>query len=214
MQIVRGLKAMHDLNIVHRDIKCANIFLTKEGVVKLGDLNVSKVANKGLMHTQTGTPYYASPEVWKDKPYDNKSDIWSLGCVLYELIALRPPFTATSMQGLSQKVVKGIYDPVPQSFSAELKAVVKELIQVIPANRPSCDTILSMPGLKKNITEKLEQLSYHIQESELGDLLKTIKCPNNLRMISDRLPQPQYQPKLKRSNSLSAGNDELIPISE
>lgn len=128
MQIVRGLKAMHDLNIVHRDIKCANIFLTKEGVVKLGDLNVSKVANKGLMHTQTGTPYYASPEVWKDKPYDNKSDIWSLGCVLYELIALRPPFTATSMQGLSQKVVKGIYDPVPQSFSAELKAVVKELI--------------------------------------------------------------------------------------
>jgi NIMA (never in mitosis gene a)-related kinase len=94
---VRGIKALHDLKIVHRDIKCANIFLTKNGVVKLGDLNVSKVANKGLMHTQTGTPYYASPEVWKDRPYDNKSDIWSLGCVLYEMITLMPPFRATSM---------------------------------------------------------------------------------------------------------------------
>jgi len=88
------LKALHDLKIVHRDIKCANIFLTKEGKVKLGDLNVSKVAKKGLLKTQTGTPYYASPEVWKDKPYDFKSDIWSLGCVLYEMITLSPPFTA------------------------------------------------------------------------------------------------------------------------
>ena len=94
---MRGIKALHDLKIVHRDIKCANIFLTKNGGVKLGDLNVSKVANKGLMHTQTGTPYYASPEVWKDRPYDNKSDIWSLGCVLYEMITLMPPFRATSM---------------------------------------------------------------------------------------------------------------------
>ena len=63
-------------------------------MVKLGDLNVSKVAKKGMMHTQTGTPYYASPEVWKDKPYDHKSDIWSLGCVLYEMITLLPPFRA------------------------------------------------------------------------------------------------------------------------
>jgi NIMA (never in mitosis gene a)-related kinase len=101
VQIVRGLKTLHDLKICHRDIKCANLFLTKDGMIKLGDLNVSKVAKKGLMHTQTGTPYYASPEVWMDKPYDNRSDIWSLGCVLYEMITLMPPFRATSMAGLS-----------------------------------------------------------------------------------------------------------------
>lgn len=86
IQIVRGLKALHDLKICHRDIKCANLFLTKEGVIKLGDLNVSKVAKRGMLRTQTGTPYYACPEVWKDMPYDHRSDIWSLGCVLYEMI--------------------------------------------------------------------------------------------------------------------------------
>lgn len=88
---------MHDLKIVHRDIKCANLFLTKEGVLKLGDLNVSKVNKRGMLSTQTGTPYYASPEVWKDKPYDLKSDIWSVGCVLYELTTLNPPFRANDM---------------------------------------------------------------------------------------------------------------------
>ena len=76
------------------EVKSTTIFLTKDGAIKLGDLNVSKVAKRGMMFTQTGTPYYASPEVWKDQPYDSKSDIWSLGCVLYEMIALHPPFQA------------------------------------------------------------------------------------------------------------------------
>ena len=93
LQMVYGLKALHDLNIMHRDIKSANIFLSKTGEVKIGDMNVSKVANrKGMNYTQTGTPYYASPEVWRDEPYSGKSDIWSLGCVLYEIITLKPPF--------------------------------------------------------------------------------------------------------------------------
>jgi NIMA (never in mitosis gene a)-related kinase len=94
IQIIRGLKALHDLKICHRDIKCANVFLTKQGVVKLGDMNVSRVAKGGMMRTQTGTPYYACPEVWKDMPYDIRSDIWSAGCVLYEMIMKVPPFRA------------------------------------------------------------------------------------------------------------------------
>jgi len=118
--MVRGLKALHDLKICHRDIKCANVFLTKDGTIKLGDLNVSKVAKKGMLHTQTGTPYYASPEVWKDKPYDNRSDIWSLGCVLYEMLALNPPFRAPTMNGLYHKVLRGLYEPVPGLYSKDL----------------------------------------------------------------------------------------------
>ena len=96
------------MNIFHRDIKSANILLTKNyEEIKLGDLNVSKISKSGLASTQTGTPYYASPEVWKDQPYDLKSDIWSLGCVLFEIITLKPPFRAENMEGLYNKVIKG-----------------------------------------------------------------------------------------------------------
>lgn len=81
-----------------------------DGIIKLGDLNVSKQARKdGMLLTQTGTPYYASPEVWKDQPYDNKSDIWSLGCVLYEMITLNPPFQASNMDLLFKAVQRGDY---------------------------------------------------------------------------------------------------------
>jgi NIMA (never in mitosis gene a)-related kinase len=92
------------------NFKSANIFLFLDGSAKLGDLNVSKVAKRGLGYTQTGTPYYASPEVWKDQPYDSKSDIWSLGCVFYEMITLKPPFRAENMEGLFNKVTKGKTD--------------------------------------------------------------------------------------------------------
>ena len=69
-----------------------------DDTIKLGDLNVSKILSGKLARTQTGTPYYTSPEVWKDYPYDHKCDIWSLGCILYELCMLTPPFKAESMQ--------------------------------------------------------------------------------------------------------------------
>ena len=92
---------------MHRDMKSANVFLNKNGEPKLGDLNVSKVAKKGLLYTQTGTPYYASPEVWRDMPYGIKSDIWSLGCVVYEMCQLKPPFRASNMNGLYKRVLRG-----------------------------------------------------------------------------------------------------------
>jgi NIMA (never in mitosis gene a)-related kinase len=108
IQMIQGLKALHDNKIMHRDLKSANVFLMKDGTLKLGDLNVSKVVKMGLVYTQTGTPYYASPEVWADKPYDYKSDIWSVGCVIYELCYLRPPFKGQNLEQLYKNVTKGI----------------------------------------------------------------------------------------------------------
>ncbi len=114
---VQALCILHNLNIYHRDIKSANIFLNKNGSAVLGDLNVSKVAKNGMLYTQTGTPYYASPEVWKDLPYDSKSDVWSLGCVFYEVLALVPPFRAKDMNGLFKKVTEGSFVEPPKVFS-------------------------------------------------------------------------------------------------
>lgn len=116
IQITRGLKALHELKILHRDLKSANVFMFSNGAVKLGDMNVAKIT-RNMCKTQTGTPYYASPEVWKDLPYDKKSDIWSLGCVIYEAIALKPPFRANDMEGLYKKVTRGFYPRIPSEYS-------------------------------------------------------------------------------------------------
>ena len=163
--MVRGLRCLHEIMIFHRDLKSANVFLNKDGTAKLGDMNVSKVAKKGMLYTQTGTPYYASPEVWRDQPYDNKSDIWSLGCVLYESVTLKPPFRADDMQGLYKIVVKGKYPRIPDHFSQEMATVIKFMLQVSPSYRPSCDQILALP-----IIESLSKRFFPEERNKLEDI--------------------------------------------
>ncbi len=119
---------------------------------KLGDMNVSKISDyKGLNYTQTGTPYYASPEVWRDEPYDIKSDIWSLGCVVYEMVALKPPFRADDMQGLYKKVIKGVYPKIPAHFSDDLASVIAAMIHSKANFRPNTDQILGFPAVQSRI---------------------------------------------------------------
>ena len=204
IQIVKGLKALHDLQILHRDLKSANVFLFKNGSAKLGDLNVSKVAKRGLGYTQTGTPYYASPEIWKDLPYDNKSDIWSLGCVLYEMITLHTPFRAKNMDALYKKVLGGDIGKLPEQFSDDLNQVVQLLLKVNSNKRPNCNDILNNTLVKKRIeffnsmneTNK-EENNLNFDEKEEQILLKTIRIPKNLLFLSNQLPQPNYKPKNK-----------------
>lgn len=198
IQMVKGLKALHDLKILHRDLKSANIFLFSDGSAKLGDLNVSKVAKKGLGYTQTGTPYYASPEVWKDSPYDSKSDIWSLGCVTYEMLTLKPPFRAENMEGLYNKVIKGQFSKIPDKYSKDIFEVVKRMLKVNSNERPSCAQILRFP-------EVVQRIDFFKAEAGLDDinldnvdeavLLRTIRIPKNILGLSDKLPEPAYEGK-------------------
>ena len=132
VHITRGLKSLHDKKVLHRDLKGANVFITEDGVYKLGDLNVSKVVKSDFAKTQTGTPYYASPEVWKDQPYGIKSDMWSLGCVLYEMAAQKPPFTATDIQTLYKKIMSGSYSRIPSVYSNELARIISTLLKLDP----------------------------------------------------------------------------------
>ena len=197
---MKGLRLLHSRNILHRDIKSANIFVTGEDVVQLGDLNVAKVV-QGLAYTQTGTPYYASPEVWRDSPYDSKSDIWSLGCVIYELCALEPAFKSKDMKELYAKVLKGKYTEIPSMYSTDLARVINSMLQVKAANRPSCDKLLEMPIVKRNIcTEERNESS--------ANLIQTIRVPLSLRALKNKLPGPMYHKRVRNLSAKSSKADD------
>lgn len=155
------------------------------------------------MYTQTGTPYYASPEVWKDKPYTNSCDIWSLGCVIYELAALHPPFRAKSMKELSNKVIRGVYPPLPRQYSSDFARVIKKMLNVEPSRRPTASQILQIREMQVNMTETCKNLSVEQESQVANHLLGTIQIPRNLWQLDRRLPGPNYskKPGIKRTNS-------------
>ena len=189
IQVLRGMKALHDLKIMHRDLKSANVFLYQDNTAKLGDLNVSKVAKQGLGYTQTGTPYYASPEVWQDKPYDFKSDIWSLGCVFYESIALKPPFRADDMEGLYKRVIRGVYPKLPKHFSKDMSMILKVMLRVNPSKRPTCSQILNTNIISSRLNTLFPD---ELNESE-NILLQTIYIPKKMIHLTERLPKAKYE---------------------
>ena len=204
IQMTRGLKSLHDLKILHRDLKSANIFLFSDGTAKIGDLNVSKVTQKGLGYTQTGTPYYASPEVWEENPYDNKSDIWSLGCVTYEMLTLHPPFRGKDMDDLYKKVIKGLYKKVGDKYSNDMNEIIDYLLKVNPKERPNCDQILSHPVVKKRLEFFQSQAgeSEDLDNIDEGVLLRTIRIPKNIIFLSEKLPEKNYEKAKSHSKAM------------
>ena len=153
VQICLALKHIHDRKVLHRDIKSQNIFLTKNNIIKLGDFGIAKVLTNTRENAKTmvGTPYYLSPEIIENRPYNFKSDIWSLGILLYEMCSLRPPFDASSLHHLALKIVQGRYSPIPAQYSRELKALTQSLLSVDPSRRPSINQILKTPIVRNRI---------------------------------------------------------------
>uniref|UniRef100_A0A674K7J4 non-specific serine/threonine protein kinase n=1 Tax=Terrapene triunguis TaxID=2587831 RepID=A0A674K7J4_9SAUR len=153
VQMCLGVKHIHDRRVLHRDIKSKNIFLTQNGKVKLGDFGSARLLTNPMAYacTYVGTPYYVPPEIWENLPYNNKSDIWSLGCILYELCTLKHPFQANSWKHLILKICKGSYNPLPSHYSYELHYLIKQMFKRNPKNRPSASTILARGCLAKLI---------------------------------------------------------------
>ena len=143
-EVLSGLDYLHSHNIIHRDIKCLNLFITKDRHIKIGDLGVSAWTSSvdNLHYTRVGTPLYISPELVKQKPYNYKTDIWSFGCSLYHLASLDPPFTGGNLIVLGNNIVKGVPKALPNQYSNEFKSFVDKMLEKKADKRPSAKEAL------------------------------------------------------------------------
>lgn len=163
VQITLAMKHVHDRKILHRDLKPGNIFLTSTGMVKLGDFGIARVLrNTGeLASTQIGTPYFMSPEQMENKKYSNKSDVWSLGCVLYEMACLKVPFDGSSMKQLIQNILHSNPSPLPSVFSKDLRDLARDTLSKNPRDRPAVNAILAKSVMRDRIKSFLNETMMH-----------------------------------------------------
>ena len=142
-QILQALAYMHSQEVMHRDLKPSNIFLCPGLVVKVGDFGIAKMVSVNSMaSTMVGTPFYLSPEVCGGQPYTHPSDMWSAGCVLYELFSLEKPFRGNNILAIAQAIHSGVFDPLPGSCPPRFTALVSSLLCVDPAERATARSLL------------------------------------------------------------------------
>lgn len=193
IKITIGLAHIHQMKILHRDLKTMNIFLKNGFQVKIGDLGVAKILLKNsFAKTLIGTPYYLSPEICQEKPYNDKSDVWALGCILYELCTFKHPFDAKSQGALILKIMNNTPENINNSYSKDLCNLIHLLLEKESEKRPSCKDILNLDFIVNKI-KKLGLFNYiknFIQEKNL-----LINVNNNSKNINSNQNNSRYNLK-------------------
>ncbi len=191
-QVVSALYACHTNKsgkILHRDIKPSNVFLDNNNNVKLGDFGLSLQLNKEInfAYSNVGTPYYMSPEQVDENKYNEKSDIWSLGCFLYELVALHPPFEAHNHLSLALKIKSGKIEKIPEIYSSNLERIILWMMNVEQDKRPSIKDIMAIPEVNIRIKEKKIKEGYQ----------KLKKFESELKLREDNLIEEEKKLKMR-----------------
>jgi NIMA (never in mitosis gene a)-related kinase len=170
-QALLGLKYVHEQKVIHRDIKPNNLFLVKGSCtnrngatghamnLKIGDFGIAKSleSTQALASTCIGTPYYLAPEICEDKPYSWGSDIWAMGCVLFEVCSLHVPFDAQSLHSLMERICRGRLPNIPDAYSKDLRQVCNEMLTRDPLRRPSAALLVQTPVLQKCMMKLLRE---------------------------------------------------------
>ena len=176
-QIVLALYECHKHKggkILHRDLKPANIFLDGQNNIKLGDFGLSRIMGEQSMfaYTHVGTPYYMSPEQINESKYNEKSDIWSAGCLLYEISALKPPFEAKNHLSLALKIKTGKFDRLPIRYSEDLQKLIEAMLYINPDKRPDVDQLLQIPQVAIRKKEKKLRDKHALIKQKEDDIKK------------------------------------------
>ncbi|CAF0969471.1 unnamed protein product [Adineta steineri] len=202
IQILIAVQYMHKSRILHRDLKARNIFLRSEKV-KIGDFGISRilVGTMDVASTFTGTPYYMSPEVMKHDGYESKSDIWSVGCLLYEMCTYEHAFNGKGLMNVIYKVVEGQPPELPTTYSKELNDILKKMFTKEPKQRPSAVELLNDPFILQ-----------HRQRIQMNDPLEnTISGNRRLKELHTRLQNPiSFGDMQKQSWSLGSQNQAIV----
>ena len=173
IQLSLGLNYLHQKKILHRDIKTKNIFIKDNLTVKIGDFGIAKILNStsSYAHTFIGTPYYISPELCKDQPYNDKSDVWALGCVLYELCTLNHPFEGGTQVEIYEKIMTQKFKPISNQYSNDLKKTVDLLLEKDEKKRPKMIDILKMKFvLERAAKYNVEIDTYDSVENNINEI--------------------------------------------
>ncbi|KAJ8391513.1 hypothetical protein AAFF_G00088350 [Aldrovandia affinis] len=181
-QLALALKECHRRSdgghtVLHRDLKPANIFLDAKQNVKLGDFGLARILNHDTSFARTfvGTPYYMSPEQMNRSSYNEKSDIWSLGCMVYELCALSPPFTAYNQKELAEKIREGKFRRIPYRYSEDLNSLVSKMLHLKDYLRPSVESIVQSGLLADAVSEEQRKAQLRLKEQQLQEREKALK---------------------------------------
>ncbi|XLS73838.1 hypothetical protein HN51_030703 [Arachis hypogaea] len=163
-QILSGLKYLHDRNVVHRDIKCANILVDANGSVKLADFGLAKATKLNDVKSSKGSPYWMAPEVvnLRNRGYGLAADIWSLGCTVLEMLTRQPPYShLEGMQALF-RIGRGEAPPVPETLSKDARDFIMKCLQVNPSKRPTATQLLDHPFVKRPLLSPISLVSPRI----------------------------------------------------
>jgi NIMA (never in mitosis gene a)-related kinase len=192
-QILIALMVMHSKHILHRDLKTQNLFLSSENIIKVGDLGIAKSLNSSMEMAQSvaGTPYNMAPEIIKGESYGPKTDIWSLGCVMYEIATFRRPFEATDVQKLFDVIANKDYAPLPEYVDSNTKLLISQMLNKDPARRPTVWDLANNPVIRDTITS----------------FIKAHNCVDTIMPLFDN--DPRY--KKRGTNNMTSG---VMPVGD